>query len=86
MPHILRHLDPFSNLVLAFDEEIARCTMRPNLLSFQNTIDSIANPPDITSKFAFPYTPNLLPFPRHNGPSGNNIAKYHQKYPRHFKA
>jgi hypothetical protein len=69
MPHVLRHLDPFSDLVLTLVEEIFRSTPCAYLLSFQDAVDAITNPPDVTSRLALPEPPDWFPLPRHNEPS-----------------
>lgn len=38
VPHILRHLNAFANLVLALVEELLRGLMRSNLLAFKHSI------------------------------------------------
>ena len=85
-PHVLRHLDPFSNLALALIEELLRGFVRSDLLAFEDAINPIANPPDFTARLALPKTSDWLPLSRHEYPSRTKIAKYHQKYTRHFWA
>ncbi len=45
VPHVFRHLDASANLVLALDEELACCLVCANLLTLQDTINPVANPP-----------------------------------------
>jgi hypothetical protein len=84
LPHVLRHLDPFADLVLALVEKIFGGTPRAHLLSFQHAVGAIANPPNVTPGFAFPKAPHWFPFSRHRYPSETKIAKYHQKYHQHI--
>jgi hypothetical protein len=50
-------LIPFSDLVLTLVEEIFRSAPCAYLLSFQDAVDAITNPPDVTSWLALPEPP-----------------------------
>ena len=75
LPHILRHLDAFSDLILTLVEQFLCGSPCPHLLSLQDSIDAIANPPNVASRFPLPQTPYCFPFSRHEYPLPNQNSK-----------
>jgi hypothetical protein len=86
LPHVLWHLDPRPQVIPAFVQQVNRIAPSPDLLPLQDTVGAIAYSPDVTARFTFPNSSHSpLIFSRHNGPSEDKIAKYHQKYHQHFE-
>jgi hypothetical protein len=61
LPHILRHLDPFPDLILSLDQKVFGRDMRAHLLALEHAFDSIANPPNVATHPPLPDASHRFP-------------------------